>query len=374
MLYHYFFVTTITGNGSLIAHLIAPLRIGWSGVDLFFVLSGFLIGGILIDARESENYLRVFYARRFFRIVPLYLVFLSFSFAIILIAQHGYLQSVFCHDLLPRWSYLSFIQNLFMAKGRTFGSVGLSVTWSLAVEEQFYLTLPLMILLCNPRRLKLAVIAVVSFVIVARLAACFLFPLQTTSRYVLMPFRADALLLGTLIAAAMRSHDTVSWLERHGRQIAGVLVILLLGTLWLIHFAPDPSTLPMQTFGYTWLACLYGTFLIYGITQKSSWIATSLRLKPLRALGGIAYGVYLLHAHTLILLSGLLFPKHASLYDWPVLDSWTQFALRALAFAMTIFICKASWRLFEKPLIQIGHRWRYCMQHSIEVENTSLRN
>src|SRR5206468_9454903 len=68
LLYHYFFFHASMVPGSLAAYAQVPLRLGWSGVDLFFVLSGFLIGGILLDARDSSNYFKVFYKRRFFRI------------------------------------------------------------------------------------------------------------------------------------------------------------------------------------------------------------------------------------------------------------------------------------------------------------------
>ena len=72
LMFHYFYVPAILTPGGLAWHVSAPLRLGWTGVDLFFVLSGFLIGGILLDARGSSSYFKPFYTRRFFRIVPLY--------------------------------------------------------------------------------------------------------------------------------------------------------------------------------------------------------------------------------------------------------------------------------------------------------------
>ena len=120
------------------------LSFGWSGVDLFFVLSGFLIGGILFDARDSSNYFKVFYMRRFYRIVPLYGAICLTTLVIYYahLSTHAWL---FRGPKLPWYSYLTFAQNVWMVKLHTLGYWQLAVTWSLAVEEQFYLTLPFVI-------------------------------------------------------------------------------------------------------------------------------------------------------------------------------------------------------------------------------------
>src|ERR1700730_12028781 len=121
-----------------------PMNLGWSGVDLFFVLSGFLIGGILLDARQSANYFRVFYTRRFFRIIPIYYVFLLIVLGLSSLGTFG-LTSDFSWMFVWRLPWLPqflFLQNFWMALINNFGAQGLGVTWSLAVEEQFYVTIP----------------------------------------------------------------------------------------------------------------------------------------------------------------------------------------------------------------------------------------
>src|ERR1700739_188454 len=155
LLYPYFFLTFQFRPGSLPAYLQATGRLGWSGVDLFFVLSGFLIGGILLDARKSSNYFKVFYTRRFLRIVPIYAVCLAGAFGLISIMRldaTGKFAWMWTNQL-PWTPYLVFLQNFWMAHRNTLGLFGLTVTWSLAVEEQFYLTLPLVIRILNPRQL-----------------------------------------------------------------------------------------------------------------------------------------------------------------------------------------------------------------------------
>jgi peptidoglycan/LPS O-acetylase OafA/YrhL len=126
------------------AYALIPFRLAWSGVDLFFVLSGFLIGGILIDARGATNYYATFYARRVHRIFPLYyLWFLLFLIGLPLSStvNEGSGRMLFNRDL-PIWSYPIFFQNFAMSLRRGTGPMWLGITWSLAVEEQFYVILP----------------------------------------------------------------------------------------------------------------------------------------------------------------------------------------------------------------------------------------
>src|SRR5882762_1654744 len=110
---HYAVFGFVTKHGSLTSYLKALPGLGWSGVDLFFVLSGFLIGGILLDARESSNYFQVFYARRFFRIVPLYsiclfVIFILTKSIVPLIVPRFHWPGL---DRIPWYGYALFLQN-----------------------------------------------------------------------------------------------------------------------------------------------------------------------------------------------------------------------------------------------------------------------
>ena len=139
LLYHLVF---LAGWDRLPFKIGALLSFGWSGVDLFFVLSGFLIGGILLDARGASNYFRVFYTRRAYRILPLYLALCGAS--VLIFYTHLPTHSWLFEGKTPWYAYLTFGQNFWMVKG-TLDSRQMDMTWSLAVEEQFYLTLPLVI-------------------------------------------------------------------------------------------------------------------------------------------------------------------------------------------------------------------------------------
>src|SRR5665213_604282 len=144
MVGHYFSVPGVGAVSLLNGYW---FRLGWTGVDLFFVLSGFLIGGILLDARGSSNYFKTFYARRFFRIIPLY-----YAWILLYVVLAPVVRMFFSDRIGPVQrvdgsilAHLFFLQNFheFLKSGASFW--WFSSTWSLAVEEQFYLVAPLLV-------------------------------------------------------------------------------------------------------------------------------------------------------------------------------------------------------------------------------------
>ena len=168
----------------------------WSGVDLFFVLSGFLIGGILIDAKGSEHYFRTFYIRRAFRILPIYTVACLAYFPVARLTAYAF-HAAGMKAAMPWYIYATFTQNFWLANGRWY--VWLSPTWSLAIEEQFYLTLPLLIWMLPARNLRKTLIAGVAAIFVFRYAMFLHYPKWSPAAfYVLAPFRADGLLMGVI--------------------------------------------------------------------------------------------------------------------------------------------------------------------------------
>ena len=148
MLHHFTYYRPTAGIDALIGSV---LFFCWTGVDLFFVLSGFLITGILLDTRDSERYFTTFYARRTLRIFPLYYLVLFLAFVVL--PQFPAVHSVLVgqtHDSPPQWPYWFYVTNFSIAdRGWVHGWV--DVAWSLAIEEQFYLVWPLVIWLCPPR-------------------------------------------------------------------------------------------------------------------------------------------------------------------------------------------------------------------------------
>jgi peptidoglycan/LPS O-acetylase OafA/YrhL len=307
--------------------------------------------GILLDRRAAPRYFQAFYARRFCRILPLYFLYLG-SFFLLLAAAPAFTSSpalggIF-REPLPAWSYATFTQNLVMARERTFGPMGLGITWSLAVEEQFYLVLPWMIRFIPPGRLPVS-LAVVG--IAAPLWRVLAGPSGYLSTIVLTHCRADTLLLGVLCAYALRHERWRRAIRASRRVFYGILVVFLtvLGGLSLFrHYGFEGSP-----YMFSVLAVLYGSLLLLAVTEGQGPVTWLVRRRWLRALGGRAYCVYLIHQTVNGVAHGLILGRP------PGFGSPAEMAVTAAAGAVTLALAEVSWRLFEKPLIDWGHSVSY---------------
>jgi peptidoglycan/LPS O-acetylase OafA/YrhL len=357
LFYHYISLNSAPRPGSVWAYALIPARLTWSGVDLFFVLSGFLIGGILLDARDSSNYFRVFYTRRFFRIIPMYALFLVSIFALDPLVRQHFVSGTTgaLADRIPWYSCALFLQNFAMAFKANMGPSMLGIIWSLAIEEQFYLTLPFLVRVLDKRRL-LMVIGVGIFLAPAFRIVFFRFwPAHSWSWIGLMPCRADTLLLGVLGAIGVRDAGCLAWLQGNRRQLQLLLGGFAAGAAYLVWRAADTRSFLMVSAGFTWLALFYLVVLLYAITDSGSWLSRSLRVWWLMWLGSIAYGAYLFH--------GLVFVACAIfIFDWrgPILRV-QDLGAPLLALVGTLVLCRVSWRYFEKPLVRMGHRTDYLL-------------
>jgi peptidoglycan/LPS O-acetylase OafA/YrhL len=229
------------------------------------------------------------------------------------------------------------------------GTFQLGVTWSLAVEEQFYLTLPLLIRFLSRR----ALLRFIMFAIVAapllRTFFVYRYPENFFAWYTLMPCRADSLLLGVFGAILLREPRWRVWLLGRRRFAPSAIAVLLLGLAYLGWRAPSPHHALMAAIGLTWLAMTYLAFLLYALLFRDSWISHCLRWTWLRGLGIIAYATYLFHEFFL----GMFFGRVPWLY------SWQDLGLSVVVLGVTIVFCRLSWIYFEKPLVKIGHRASY---------------
>ncbi len=354
IVWHYFVMLIEAKPGSALAYAQATGRLTWTGVDLFFVLSGFLIGGILIDTRDSPNYFRAFYARRFFRIVPLYVLWLVGTRLTMHFVAAGAVGNWLHEDSFVMWPYLLYLQNFWMAAHNTLAGYSSGGTWSLAIEEQFYLTLPLIVLFAPRKLLPWIMAAGIALAPVLRVLIYFFAPQHRIALFVLMPARMDCLLFGVLGALLVRNDAWRLRLEKNGRSLAVAIGVLLLGAAYLTKINVPPLGLMMSAAGFTWMATLYLALILFAIAQKQSWLAGALRWKWLGWIGTVSYGLYLMHMQVLLVVFGAL---------WPVppiqIKTGGHWATVLCSLALAIAICSASWIYFERPLVQIGHRWKY---------------
>lgn len=355
LLFHYFQQAWVTRPGSILAYLQAAARLSWSGVDLFFVLSGFLIGGILLDARNSTNYFRVFYARRFFRIVPIYAAILLVFPVVIFAARgaRGYDFHWLTANPLPWYAYWSFTQNFWMVHAAALGANSLAITWSLAVEEQFYLTLPLLVRVFGGRRFTACVLIGIGAAPLLRIALRLFWHQNWFSRSIVMPCRADALLLGVLAAILLRNDKWRERIQRGGLYFAIVVPTLLIGAAYLTVRAPTGADPLLGDIGFTWLALFYTCVLFLALTRRSGTLGRALRMRWLGWLGSIAYGAYLMHQMIDGMVFGILWRRS------PLITDFSTLATKMGALVLTLVIAWLSWRYFESPLVRVGHRACY---------------
>jgi peptidoglycan/LPS O-acetylase OafA/YrhL len=326
------------------AWLHGALTLTWSGVDLFFVLSGFLIGGILLDARASPNYFRVFYRRRVFRIFPLYFAFL----VAFLIAAH-FLRSRddqhLFYPLIPWQACATFTQNFWMAINGDGGAYALTPTWSLAVEEQFYLTLPAVIYFVKPSRLKWFLIGGIVLAPIIRVAIFLVNPRLTMAMTYLLPCRMDPLLFGVGTAWLLRQRGAWEFVRSYRRHLwTAIELLTILCALFL--FSPGSFDPPMMLVGFDCLGLLFASILV--VTLADEGVARFLRAKWLVSLGTISYCVYVIH-QLVFGITDLMLKGRT--------NSWEVTTI--LSLVVTIVIAKLSSQYFEMPLVRFGHREQY---------------
>lgn len=350
LIYHYVDVAvpagvrTIYGSEALF-YAFLPTRLMWAGVDLFFVLSGFLIGGILIDHRESPRYYSTFYARRIHRIFPIYYLMIAF----VAVGTWAWPQSPLFRGDMPVWVFLLYAQNL--TGDYTTSPDALEVTWSLAVEEQFYLIFPFIVKLCSPR--------VVRYVLAACIVGAPLFRALLIGSgfgfelvYPLLPSRADTLALGVVAAIVVRSQGATNWVVRHSRALyVGLLALcLLLPTMlkWTAYTY-------VGTLGYSIIAVTCFLFVLLLLLAPLPGMKAALSARWLAWLGTVSYCVYLVHQPIKLWLFSVFLPGSD-----PFIQGPASIIVTLLALVATLGLAQVSWLAIERPLVRRGHvRYRY---------------
>jgi peptidoglycan/LPS O-acetylase OafA/YrhL len=302
------------------------VRNGWMGVDLFFVLSGFLITGILLETKASEGYFKNFYARRCLRIWPLYYSLLVFMFVLVPLLRPSEAHTVFEARSSPWWAYPLFLQN-FLVPIPTMATGPLGVTWSLAIEEQFYLIWPFIVRFCNPTQLRRIAVAVICLSPVLRY--------YLSAHHVVIysnPFcRLDGLMAGAFLALIIRTEDFVP--------------TSLVKRAWILLIVAAPLVLIAQTLDAPWIVFSFTAlasvaFVYLAMFCSQPWLQAILRNRFLIFTGTISYGLYLLHKIPVDM---------AQTFH---LDRYPAVAL-PVSFAVAFLLAFLSWNLLETPFLRL---------------------
>ena len=354
LLYHYIAVVPGGQLASSLSRFQRLFSLDWIGVDLFFVLSGFLIGGILLNFRESPSYFRTFYTRRFFRIFPLYYGWIFAYVLLMAIAGHQFSS----HDATAPQDHLSLAKQFFFMQNLTFGEypgafVWFSTTWSLAVEEQFYLVSPFLVRFLSTRPLSMVLGSAVLAAPFIRMFVRSHMAHGYYMAYALTPSRVDDLAFGMLVAVAWRNPSVRQWLSSHVTAIHGSLALLCIGALGWWKWATDPFDVAMQRVGYTWIGLLFTALLLALLVRPASLLGWVTRMRWLRELGKVAYCVYIVH-QTVNFLCHLLITGNT-----PQISDWSGAFATLCAVVLTYGIAKLSWIVLENPLLRYGHGFRY---------------
>lgn len=349
--------------GVLLFHT-GRFSLGWTGVVLFFVLSGYLITGILFDGKQRPAYFGNFYMRRALRIVPAYYLVLGLTWWI----KRDFTVSALDAEVesaVPEWTYfLLYVQNYWMGE-HWFGSRlshFLGFSWTLAVEEQFYLVWPLLVYLLRARALLLLCAALVA---AAPLLRMWILGVSDNPMLALvsLPSHLDSLAIGAAICLMSRDAGLCIWLTR--RAGAGLLFaagIPLAFLVWITGFTPYVATgqwmhLPGNAWFLTLISLVFGAVLILALSGHSC-VSSALAWRPLRALGKISYGVYLYFTLAYFLVAIAYRVSVSFPFPGTRIGEWESLAINAVQMVLTVAMAAVSYRYLESPLLALKERFR----------------
>lgn len=317
---------------------------GWCGVDLFFVLSGFLITSILLESKGKPHYFRNFYIRRSLRIFPLYFAVVGFRLIVAPMIGWWANNPVDFWQAASYWTYTSNVwQSFFASEANRFDPV-LGVSWSLAVEEQFYMLWPLVVYMLNRRQLTWLCAAAIPAAVASRIAL-YCCGAQVWAAYTLTPCRLDGFAVGAIVS-----------ILQAGKLLNAAKILLPLSaacvaSLVIIQRSASDQRWPMALIGFTCFDLLFGSLLVFVL---NGWFRSVFESSPLRTFGKYSYGMYLAHV-----------PVFAFLNDQLVASDYARFMFLATA-GTVVVVCMAmlSWSVYESPILSLKSRFENHRQRS----------
>lgn len=322
---------------------------GWLGVDLFFVLSGFLITDILLKSFGERNFLRNFFARRMLRIFPLYFLCLILFLIVIPKLVSSFDVRYYQENQVWLWTYL---QNWLYIFKNPNPNNGLNHLWSLAVEEQFYMLWPFVILLIRKPKYLLVFVAILLVAVLGLRIWVWKNQIADFAYFNLYTFtRIDGICIGCMVALLLRTNP--GFLKRYTAAIVLFFAVLNFA-FFFVNRSYDFGFPYLALAGYTTFAMIFGLLINEAVTGNTRIINFIFTIPFLRFFGKISYAFYIFHWPLYILISPWL-EKQLSLF---VTQSNLQFAVSLVATLAAVLLSWLSFYLYERPFLKLKSRFQ----------------
>lgn len=334
-----------------IANGFPRLGFGWIAVNMFFVLSGFLIGRLIIERMESENFFTVFVMRRICRTIPSYMISVLIIFAVLWIFRAEPWTKF--KTEFPLWSYLTFTQNIFMGVTNDVGAYWAAPTWTLALEEQLYVLLPFVFFLA-PRRYWAPILIGVALTAVVLRGLVLTSGVAPIWGLVILPTRADVLVVGVIAAIIFKDRNID--LSRFDFTLRCAPVVLLFTTVLLALIDPVERLL-FNVFGPLFVSAGFACLLVAMVRGAPE--AKRFESRFFCFFGHISYCVYLTHLMVLGLMHGLILGAK------PSLGSVDQWLVTVAGLVVAVGVGWLLTTLIEAPLTAYGRSWKWSAKKTI---------
>jgi len=323
---------------------------GWIGLDIFFVLSGFLITDILLNTLHRKDYLQNFYMRRMLRVFPIYYAGLIL-FLVILPRFPDMMNyfSYYVNNQVYLWTYL---QNwLYVFNPPPQHQSILNHLWSLAVEEQFYLLWPLVFLLIKKPKYLLALIGLLLVLVIGLRYWSWTSQVQDLSYYNLYTFtRIDGICIGCMVALLQKINPGFL------RKYTAAIVLAFAGFNFMFFFfnRENQFTFPyLAIAGYSTVAMLFGLLVYDIIHERTKLLIRIFSNRILKFFGRVSYGCYIIHWPLYLLLSPYLL-KWITPY---ISGHPKEFMVSFIATALSYLLGYLSYRYFESYFLKLKKRF-----------------
>jgi peptidoglycan/LPS O-acetylase OafA/YrhL len=321
----------------------------WIGVDLFFVISGYLITTILLGMRDASHYFKTFYMRRTLRIFPPYYAFFLLCFGLTVIFERWD-----SYPLSPRlwWAFALYGASLVVVQHWFSGALSqlpppvrsIEVTWSLSIEELFYLLWAPAVRFLTRQQLRVLVLGII---LLAPVLRWYVHSPGARTEYFFFPARIDTLAFGALLA--LFGDRIIRWPVRGWM----VLLSLVISASFLLLIPNPEYNAYFAVFGYTVIALSMALLLAFVLARAATgnWLCRYLRSPSLVKLGSISYMFYLLHLFVIMTFRRLF--ANVLVDHW----AWNRILQFAASFAVTILAAALSWKYFESPILKLKSRF-----------------